>query len=143
MLRCCRAAVLQSKGPNEKGPREGPLIRKGFGISFYLFRLSAPALSLGCLEGIELFGLPIAVSFLDVSRQATGGPVDPLEGGLAIGRTIEAVGIFDNSTAPVAAIDDGMTCAPVIRAPSLGHEDALRAYLYGLTNHGYLLPSLF
>jgi len=127
----------------KKALGEGPLIREGLGISPYVFRLSAPALSLGCLEGIELLGLHSAVVPLDVGCQATGGPVDPFEGGLAIGRAIEAAGIFDNSAAAIAAVDDRVTCAPVIRAPSLGHEDAIRAYLYGLTNHGYLLPSLF
>jgi hypothetical protein len=102
----------------------------------------APALPLGRLEGIEFLRLPISVAFLDVGREGTSAR-NPFEGGFAIGLTIEAGGIFDYPVTTVTAVDDGVTCASVVVASLLGHENTLCPCLYRLTNHGYLLPSLF
>ena len=77
-----------------------------------------------------------------MSREVTG-PLDPFEGGFAISLAIESGGIFDHPVATIAIVDDGITFASVIATSFFVHENTLYPCLYRLTNHGYLLPSLF
>jgi hypothetical protein len=77
-----------------------------------------------------------------MGREGTGS-LDPFEGGFAIGLAVEAGRIFGHPVTTITIIDGGMTCAAIVATSLLAHENTLRPCLYRLTNHGYLLPSLF
>jgi hypothetical protein len=102
--------------------------------------LFVPTISLGCLEGIEFLRFPISVGSLDVSRECTGTR-DPFEGGFTIGLAVKAGGIFLHPVTTNTLVYDGVTRASVVRTSLLGHKHTISPHFYGLTNHGYLLPS--
>jgi hypothetical protein len=76
-----------------------------------------------------------------VSSEGTGS-LDPFEGGFAIGLAIETGRIFGHPVATITTVHDRVTLTSVVATSCFAHENTLCPYLYRLTNHGYLLPSL-
>jgi hypothetical protein len=66
-------------------------------------------------------------------------PRPPFPGGIRIHPAILSRCALDDLTASLTLIDDRKAAAPVESATLLGHEAALDAAFYGLTNHASLL----
>lgn len=61
--------------------------------------------------------------------------VFPFDSGVRGTHTVLSGGIFSDSLAALALINDWVTAASVKITSSLGHEDALSALFYRCTNH--------
>jgi hypothetical protein len=103
---------------------------------------ASSAIALGGLQGVKLLYVVVSLYFFDMGGKVAGAR-DPLQPRLAVAIAIGACGILNDTVATLALLYHRMTLPAVVGTPFFPHEDALRPYLYRLTNHGYhLLPGI-